>query len=629
MPQKVVLTELNLYEEMVPLTSGYLQAFAKADPALASDYVFATCNKHVDVDENRLYEELARHDADVYGFSCYVWNMGTIKRVAERIAREKPAAKIMLGGHQAANHADRYLPADLENVFVCNGEGEQIFRNFLSTIQRNGEFAEVRGLSFRRDGRLITTPEQPKLDQLDLIPSPFLTGLIEAKRYALTVFETNRGCPFQCTFCTWGGPGLAVTRFSLDRVLAELEWISRSGVFFIYIADANWGMLTRDIEISKFIGAMHHQHAAPRMVYYAAAKNKPKGTVACIEAFHEAGIITAQAVGVQTMNEETLTTIKRSNIKNSKFMEMYEQLKPQNISSYSELMFPLPNETYASLTNGVRTLCELGTGGIIIYPIILINNAELTRRRDEWGIVSIPSSGSIDECEFVVATNTVSRAEYEDALWFFYAGIHPLYNARLLSSTASLLSRTGRLTHDRLFESFAHFVRAHREFEYSRELHTLFSSGRHYDHLSLGSTVHSLLHGSRRDCLDMVIRFAESQPWWSEQEVRAAVEFDLVNAPYVYSNTPIEVPTHAWEFVDVAPLGGRDLNVKLKKDLSKLLPQLLHPAKLHGEPKDRFRVSHKGERLPFGKQRTARHNANYCHGMIQRSNQLMPMWHAL
>jgi radical SAM superfamily enzyme YgiQ (UPF0313 family) len=629
MAQKVVLTELNLYEEMVPLAAGYLETYAKTDPLVSASFDFSTYARHVEIGEDRIFEDLARQDADVYGFSCYVWNMGTLRRVAERIARAKPSAKILMGGHQAANHAQRYIPQDVHNMYVCNGEGEQTFRNFLSTVHHGGDFAEVKGLSFRHDGELITTLKQPKLDNLDDIPSPFLDGVIEPKRYAFTVFETNRGCPFQCAFCTWGGPGLEVTRFSLDRVLAELEWIAKSGVYFIYLADANWGMLARDVEISKYIGHLHHKFNAPRMIYYAAAKNKPTGTVACIEEFHKAGVITAQAVGVQSMNEKTLTTIKRSNIKNSKFLTMYEKLAEHDISSYSELLFPLPDETYGSLMTSVRTLCELGTGGIIIYPIILINNAELTNRRDEWGLVSVPSTKNTDECEFVVASNTVSKDEYEDSLWFFYAGIHPLYNARLLACTASLLSKTLGITHDMLFESFARFVRAHQEFAYSRELHHLIGNGVHNDHLSLGSTVHSLLHGNRADCLEMVIQFAQSQAWWTDEQVRAAVEFDLVNAPYIYSNTPVEVPPHRWEFVDVSPHGGRDLDVELKKDVGELLSKLLHPAKLRGSPGRKFLVSHRGERLPFGAGRTARHNANYCHGMIQRSNQIMPTWHAL
>lgn len=629
MPNNVVLTELNLYEEMLPLTAGYLEGYAKTDPRVAAAYDFTTCSKHVDVDENALYEELARHDADVYGFSCYVWNMGTMKRVAERIARDKPSAQILLGGHQAANFGHRYLPPDLENMYVCNGEGEQIFRNFLSTIESGGELTDVQGLSFRRDGELITTLAQPKLLDINEIPSPYLTGLIDSRRYALTVFETNRGCPYKCSFCTWGGPGQQVTRFALDRVMAELEWLARSGVYFIYIADANWGMLKRDIEISRFIGSLRNKFSSPRMIYYAAAKNNPKGTVACVEALHESGVITAQAVGIQSMNEQTLTTIKRSNIKNEKFLQMYDRLKARDISSYAELMFPLPDETYSSLMKSVDTLCELGSGGIIVYPIILINNAELTARRDEWGIESVASTKPGDECEFVVATNTVSRKEYEDALWLFYAGIHPLHNARLLACTAELLSRTGQLTHAELFDAFARYVRAHQEFSYSRELHELFATGSHYDHLSIGGTVHSLLHGDRTDCLNMVSSFARAQPWWQEKRLRATVELDLINAPYIYSNTPLEVPGHMGEFVEASPRGGRELDVQLTEEVSELLKELLPPAKICGEPNLRFRVSHKAERLPFGKQRTRRHNANYCHGMIQRSNRLMPVWHAL
>src|SRR6185436_8335757 len=125
----------------------------------------------------------------------------------EQLAQKKPSAKIVLGGHQAANHGRRYLKPELENMFVCNGEGERTFTEFLRATSDSGELRNVRGLSFYRNGELITTPQEDKLTDLDEIPSPFLTGIFEAGPYDTAVFETNRGCPFECTFCTWGGPG--------------------------------------------------------------------------------------------------------------------------------------------------------------------------------------------------------------------------------------------------------------------------------------------------------------------------------------------------------------------------------------------------------------------------------------
>ena len=42
--------------------------------------------------------------------------------------------------------------------------------------------------------------------------------------------ETNRGCPYGCTFCDWGSATLSrIRKFDLDRVFAELEWCAKNG----------------------------------------------------------------------------------------------------------------------------------------------------------------------------------------------------------------------------------------------------------------------------------------------------------------------------------------------------------------------------------------------------------------
>ena len=64
---------------------------------------------------------------------------------------------------------------------------------------------------------------------LDYIPSPFLTGLMDPflKEGYYPILETNRGCPFSCTFCIWGISALnKVLKFSMDRVKKEFSYMS-------------------------------------------------------------------------------------------------------------------------------------------------------------------------------------------------------------------------------------------------------------------------------------------------------------------------------------------------------------------------------------------------------------------
>ena len=77
---------------------------------------------------------------------------------------------------------------------------------------------------------------------LDIYPSPYLAGEFE---YLLSdvkdhnyqiIIETNRGCPFLCTYCYWGKGGNTIKyRFhSLDRVFAEIDWAARKKIQYIF-----------------------------------------------------------------------------------------------------------------------------------------------------------------------------------------------------------------------------------------------------------------------------------------------------------------------------------------------------------------------------------------------------------
>src|SRR5207247_4947898 len=111
--------------------------------------------------------------------------------------------------------------------------------------------------------------------ELDEIPSVWLTGILDEffDGKLAPMIETNRGCPFTCSFCVQGtGWYTKVHNFSKDRIHEELEYIAHRikrmspSMGTLRIADSNYGMFERDVEISGFIGEMQKKYAWPTFI---------------------------------------------------------------------------------------------------------------------------------------------------------------------------------------------------------------------------------------------------------------------------------------------------------------------------------------------------------------------------
>ncbi len=283
----------------------------------------------------------------------------------------------------------KWTKPELENMLICNGEGEQTFSNFLSELlDKTPNFSNVNGLSFYKNSELVTTEPQARLAELDKIPSPYLSGVFDDE-YLMTVMETNRGCPFHCSFCFWGAAtNDRVYKFSEERVREEINWLSKKNVPFIFIADANWGMLKRDIEFSEHIAECKKENAAPVFVYFSAAKNSPHRVSEITEVFTKSGLLNAQPISMQTLDEKSLDYIDRKNIRLSAYEELQEDLNERGISSFIELMFPLPGETLSTFKKGIQSLFELRASVLIIYPHLLLLNTPIYEQRDEHKLVT-------------------------------------------------------------------------------------------------------------------------------------------------------------------------------------------------------------------------------------------------
>jgi radical SAM superfamily enzyme YgiQ (UPF0313 family) len=308
-----------------------------------------------------IYESVADANDPVILLSSYVWNHKLNLSVASRIKELKPGSTIIMGGPEVPRfdgESEKFLQQFPFIDIAVLGEGEnscaEIIESFLSkeTPTDSLTLDHVPGIVFSRNGEFVRTTERVREKMVNNFPSPYLTGEFEPwfENFPLAFLETNRGCPYGCTYCDWGSATLEqVTKFSTERVIAEISYLASKRTSQIFIADANFGMLEQDIEIAQALVDSKIKTGYPSRLNTNYAKNGGRRLMAVIKILHEGGLMPSGVIALQTMDDVTLRAIKRDNIKTSSYEKMMEYFASEGIPMSTDLMIGLPGQTRDSL----------------------------------------------------------------------------------------------------------------------------------------------------------------------------------------------------------------------------------------------------------------------------------------
>ncbi|MCZ7428587.1 radical SAM protein [Micromonospora sp. WMMA1949] len=620
----VTLVELTAFEKIVPLASGYLCGYARLDPEVDSGYEFRIYDGPVTLDRDAVLADLVALNSAVYGFSCYVWNMGLVRWLLAELLARRPDARCILGGPQVMSHAHEYVPDRLPNVVVCNGEGEKTFQRYLRELLNDEpDLSAVPGISFWRDDELVTTERPERIKELSEIPSPYTSGLYEPGKYTFAILETNRGCPYNCGFCFWGAATNAkVNRFETERVLDDITWMSETGCVTIFLADANWGMAPRDVEFTRHMLACRERTGFPMVISMNAAKNKPERVAEITKLLVQGGMLTSQPISLQTMDSGVLKLIDRSNIRAETYTALQRTLREQNISSYIEMIWPLPGETVASFREGITALARARADTILVYPQMLLHNTPIYENRERYGISLRRVDDVVAEADIVVGTRWVTEDDYHEGSALYYA-VHALYSLRGLYYLANHLDRSGQITFGDLYaEAARYFAGRVADSPICRFIDESVHGLGNYYLLNGGRLAHLTLHAERDHFTRLLTDFVRTQPFWSDADARAMFELDLLARPYIYRETPA-MPDYPFTELDVRP---RDDGFEVTTP--ELVGSLLSELDMGGRAVDgplllRHPVRHK---LPYLRHRTLDDNISYCQGMTLHLREMLPEW---
>ena len=183
-----------------------------------------------EIDHEKLKADLASFEPTLIGVGSMTPTIESALKSA-RVAKEAcPDAKVVIGGPHATFMDRETLAEEPATDIVVRGEGEETLLEIVQQLPSLPKLEDVKGITFRKNGQIIRTPDRPFIQNLDALPRPAYKYIpIEKYRIMgkrLLPIMTSRGCPFQCSFCAASQLfGAGFRGRSPKNVLDELEWL--------------------------------------------------------------------------------------------------------------------------------------------------------------------------------------------------------------------------------------------------------------------------------------------------------------------------------------------------------------------------------------------------------------------
>jgi radical SAM superfamily enzyme YgiQ (UPF0313 family) len=379
--KKVVLISFN-WANHFSLAFGYLKAYALKDAFIREN----TEIDIIDFDTETLNVQqvvyyLSQIKPDLIGFSCYCWNIDKVLNTARIIKTIAPETKILLGGPEVGPVGPKYLAENSYLDAVIKGEGEITFSELLKYYLGKGRLENIEGISYRVNGQILENPERPPIEDLSLIPSPYLEGIL-MPRDKVTYIETYRGCIFKCHYCFEGKNLPKLRFFPEERVRKEIELVlSNPEIKSFHFVDTVFNV--RKDRLEKLVGIISgaNRFGAELRTVEIIAEFIDQETV---ELFKKANVKSTET-GPQTVNEGTLKNVNRY-YREEKFKNGIRLLEDNGIEVTTDLIIGLPGDNFFKFVKSAQTLIDMKPTTLVFSILHVLPGTVLYEKSREFSL---------------------------------------------------------------------------------------------------------------------------------------------------------------------------------------------------------------------------------------------------
>ena len=194
---------------------------------------------------------IKKQDPDILGFSTLTASGSGISAALTSIEVKKwnPNIKIVFGNRHV-NHNDYRILNKYPQVDICvRDEGEYTFLELVKALERNQPLKDIKGLTYRENGKFKRNEQRPLIKDLDSIPLPDRKALkmeytgsfggLEFAPKGFTSMVSSRGCPYHCTFC-YGKRSVGFRTRSVENIMKEILHLESEGYKYLNFVDDNF-----------------------------------------------------------------------------------------------------------------------------------------------------------------------------------------------------------------------------------------------------------------------------------------------------------------------------------------------------------------------------------------------------
>ncbi len=358
---KVVLFGLNGSYSHTCLALRCLRA-----PLERAGYEVALCEYNLKDRNSVILSHLVGEKAEVYSFSCYIWNIASMLDIAADLKALLPDSKVVLGGPEVSFEPSRF---DFDFIdHIVQGEGEDAIVRICDAIK------EGRSLPKMIDGAIPSVMRDEGILYRD---GDYAGG-------TMLYYESSRGCPYKCAYClSSASDGLRYKTVeqtlldlrafeTLDTKIKIIKFVDRTFNFNASRANAIWRALLSD----EFTKNYHFEICANLLneESFEIFSQMPKGKIQL-------------EIGLQSTNEKTLEAVSR-HLDARKIIDAAARIKSLgNIHVHLDLIAGLPYEDMASFRRSFDEAyfaCDMLQLGFLK----LLYGTKLREKADKYGYVA-------------------------------------------------------------------------------------------------------------------------------------------------------------------------------------------------------------------------------------------------
>lgn len=367
---KICIVAINASYIHTSLSCRYLHRSCKGLNTYTHE---ATINDRVE----HIVAALYKKHAEVYAFSCYIWNIEVVLEAASRLKTVLPECKILLGGPEVSYDAAQVLEQNPFVDYIVCGEGELAFSQFAAGADISG----IEGFTFRKSGKIIQNG-MAIVEDLNVLPRLYTKEELASLGNRLIYYETSRGCPFGCSYCL-SSTTRGVRFFDLDRVFEDLKLFLDAKVKMVKFVDRTFNIdVRRTMQIVKFLlkengsTCFHFEMAADlltdELIYL--FRSAPEGMFQF-------------EIGVQSTNPKTIQAVNRKMdfLKLSKNVHALRQ--NDNIHLHLDLIAGLPYEDFLSFQKSFDDVYALRPHTLQLGFLKLLKGSKIRKEADLHGYI--------------------------------------------------------------------------------------------------------------------------------------------------------------------------------------------------------------------------------------------------